>query len=158
MNRTSLIAQGTTLSTTDETTAQLWLIRAGKEQKAFVAMALELIERLDAWRDHCVDAEAVAQVEAEAQRLGFPEVCTAMRAVGRLLLAYNARTYQHAGAATIAPLPAKASRPLSALLLRVYLTGTDAGGEVEREQVQELVALHMQQVLPSSAHMKSVHN
>lgn len=159
MNRPSLLAPTITPSTSTGSTAQLWLIRAAKEQKAFVAKALGLIERLDAWREQDVTPEAVADVEADAQRLGFGEVCAAMRAVGKMLLTYNARTYQHPGIlASLPPVPASAGRPLSALLLRVYLTGTDAGGEVEREQVQELIALHMQLVMPSAANLKHAQN
>jgi hypothetical protein len=159
MNRPSLLAPTITPSTSTESTAQLWLIRAAKEQKAFVAKALGLIERLDAWREQDVTPEAVAEVEADAQRLGFVEVCAAMRAVGKMLLTYNARAYQHRGLlASVPPVPASVSRPLSALLLRVYLTGTDAGGEVEREQVQELIALHMQLVMPNVVYLKHAQN
>src|SRR6187549_622650 len=159
MNRPPLLARTTTDSTNSENTAQLWLIRAGKEQKAFVAKALELIERLDAWREHDVTPEAVAEVEADAQRLGFAEVRAAMSAVGKMLLAYNAWRYQHPGTlATLPPVPVAAARPLSALLLRVYLTGTDLGGDVEREQVQELLDLHMQLVQPNANYLKQAHN
>lgn len=159
MNRTSLLAQATTDSTTGENTAQLWLIRSGREQKAFVAKALELIERLDAWQEQPVSPEGVAEVETEAQRLGFLEVCKAMRALGKMLLTYNVRMYQHpTSLATFPPVPASASRPLSALLLRVYLTGTDVGGDVERKQVQELIASHMQLLLPNTSYLDHVHN
>lgn len=159
MNRTSLLAQATNTSPTGENTAQLWVIRAGKEQKSFVAKALELIERLDAWREHDVSPEAVADVESDAQRLGFLEVSKAMRAVGKMLLTYNVRAYQHPTATeTLPPVPSSASRPLSALLLRVYLTGTDVGGHVEREQVQELIAAHMQLLLPRTTYLEPVHN
>jgi hypothetical protein len=159
MNRTSLLEQATAPSSTEESTGQLWLIRAGKEQKTFVAKALELIERLDAWREHRVAPEAVAEVEADAQRLGFHEVCAAMRAVGQMILTHDARAFQHPGSlATLPPLPAGTARPLSALLLRVYLTGTDVGGAMEREQVQELIAIHMQLVLPSAGYSKRAQN
>lgn len=143
---------------TDRQPSQLWLIRAGKEQKAFVAKALELIERLEAWSEREVTPEEVAEVELEARRLGFLQVCAAMRTVGQLLLTYNARAYQHPSTTTAwAPVPTGAARPLSALLLRVYLTGTDVGGDVEREQVQELVAAHMQMILPGG-YLKSPQN
>jgi len=157
MNRILPLEQSPAESTNSEA-SQLWLIRAGKEQKAFVAKALELIERLEAWRDREVTPEEVAEVELEARRLGFLEVCAAMRAVGQMLLTYNARAYQHPSARTAwPPVPKGAARPLSALLLRVYLTGTDMGGDVEREQVQELVAAHMQMVLPGG-YLKSAQN
>lgn len=159
MNRPTLPTTREYRASNDKPTAQVWLIRACREQKAFVAKALEVIERLDAWREHCVEPEALADLEERAQRLGLFEVCAAMRSVGQVLLARDASSIQHFGANNnLPPVPPSAARHLSALLLRVYLTGTDAGGNAEREQVQEVIAAHMQAVLPSAGYSKNVHN
>lgn len=157
MNRPEVNAQPNLLSSRSDAGPQLWIIRAGKDQKAFVARALQLLENFDAWQNGSeVTAESVTELELEAASLGFFEVRSALQAVSHVLVAFTARAFQHpALLAALPPLPASASRPLSALLLRVYLTGTDAGGETERGQVQELLDQHLSTLLPSIGYLRS---
>lgn len=137
---------------------QLWLVRSGREQKAFVASVLQLVERLDTWpgKDPASTADAVAAAEREASAQGMHQLALALRAILRMLTVDLAREGVRTRIlGTLEALPREATQRLSVLLLRVYLTGTDNGGEPDRESVEQVTALRMQRALPHAPYLNN---
>lgn len=124
-----------------EQAPRVLFVRASSSQKAFIARALHALESLS-------DAiplrrlrmpqvlDALIPLESEAAERGLLELAECTRATNLLataLFSEDELSTPHSDAM------ARLVRLLSTLLLRVYITGTDAGGHIEREQAQRLV-------------------
>jgi len=130
-----------TLAGESDQAPRVLFIRANGSQKAFIARALRALECLN----EAVQArslqmslvlDALVPLECEAAERSLLELAESTRAA-------NLLTTSLLGEADINLLQRdtleRLVRLLSALLLRVYITGTDAGGHLEREQAQRLV-------------------
>lgn len=116
-------------------------VRADTSQKAFIARALKGLESLSEAMpllpsQLTLVLDTLVPLEQEAAERGLLELAECARVTNALAAdlfepACQSETYL----ASFEPLV----RLLSTLLLRVYITGSDAGGSAEREQAQRLV-------------------
>lgn len=117
--------------------ADVWLIRAGRAQKAFIARTLEWAEDGEASLDRASLGMRAAALAAQAHELGLLHLGSMLANLGRFLLAARpVSTSLMQSRQALPALPEVASKALSLLLLRVYLTGTDAGGHAEVEHLE----------------------
>ncbi len=137
----------------------LCLVRSRRAQKNLVARTLELVEGFESPQPAAGLASAIGDLEVEALALGLLDVCAVLKSVRQFILTCDAHAQRLAGGLqSPARVPSGISQPMSALLLRVYLTGSDAGGICESEQVQRLLRNHLQHALPTTRYLVTRHN
>lgn len=135
----------------------VWLVRADRAQKAFIARALEWAEQGDSSLDRVNLAMRAAALEAQAHDLQLTHVRSMLESLGRFLLVSRPISMSRQQSRQALPvLPADASKALSLVLLRVYLTGTDAGGAVEAEHLERSLESYVS-AEPSKATRSSEH-
>jgi hypothetical protein len=124
--------------------ADVWLVRADRAQKAFIARTLEWAEDGDSSLDGANLAIRAAALEAQARDLQLTHVGSMLESLGRfLLVARPASMSLQQSSQALPALPAVASKALSLLLLRVYLTGTDTGGAAEVEHLERSLVSYL---------------
>ena len=133
-------------STNDTTTPRVWLVRSGRAKKAFIARALDWAEDGENALRSANLATRAAALELQAQELELTHVSAVLKTLGQFLLATSRLPMKPQSAQEPSALPGAASRALSLLLLRVYLTGTDAGSAAEVEHLERSLASYLGKV------------
>ncbi len=137
----------------------LCLVRSRRAQKTLVARTLQLVEDFENPQPVAGLASQIGDLEVEALTLGLNDVCAVLKAVRQFISTWEAHAQQlDRGLQSPARVPPGVSQPMSALLLRVYLTGSDTGGSRESEQVQRLLRNHLQHSLPTTRYLVTHHN
>jgi hypothetical protein len=131
----------------------LWLIKSGRTHKQLISRALSLLEE----GGSPADAMLASELEQEALALGLREVSAALSCLGQYLLMREARAAESDRSSKRELTPTITSS-FSTLLLKVYLTGTDAHCAREREDAQRALAKHMQSLLATPSNFVPMEN
>lgn len=142
-------------STNDELEApMLWLVKSGQTHKQLISRALGLLEEGGVPADA---AKVAGELEREAHVLGLREVGAALSSLVQYLSMRDARSVESDRPAKLGLTP-NITSSFSNLLLKVYLTGTDAHCAREREDVQRALAKHMQYLLSNRTSFTPLEN
>lgn len=151
MNRANSTSPSDDHAQQDNKAPLLWIVRSRRAQKSLIARALEIVEGFETPQPAATLASAIGTLELESLALELPDVCAVLKVVRQFVLTSDAHA-RLLGRKPPPPIrvPADVTQPMSTLLLRVYLTGSDAGGTPECEQIQRILENHLKHALPAT--------